>query len=164
MSVEPEGIISRPFWQMREVLVRSPEWQRWCGVTDPVAARDHVAFTEYDGALSGVNPLCVISPADEGIVERSVGVGSLVRTYWSTRRWEFRVWALVPAAEQASAADAFFGFTNRLGVVIEEMQAVGRQQDAPEVQQLRVVGIMRGHSDQDVTVGDYMMALLMVEA
>lgn len=115
MPQTPSGLMSLPLSHLRRLVSECEAFQTWTGAADATEALEHIHLVELpQGDL--VRPFALI-----GFGARWKTEQRSVQLYTKTGELFLMFEADVADADQASAADAIFGFMNPLGDVVSEM-------------------------------------------
>lgn len=118
MAVSPSGILSLPLYYLRQSLAASTNFQTWVGVETAAAA---LAYIHYFGTASETRPFATIGYSDEWsreIISRGA------RHYFQSTGNPLALTFDADINSEHDLNDALFTFTNTVGAVMADMEAL----------------------------------------
>lgn len=157
MPQTPSGLMSLPLDHLRRLVSACEAFQTWTGAADATEALEHIHMVELpQGDL--VRPFALIGFGDRWKSEQRS-----IQLYTKTGELFLMFEDDVAAADQASAADALFGFMNPMGDVVSEMLQLAGTDDYLNVLEMEMeVPPIRENEEDAQIAEDYYNAIFNV--
>ena len=155
MAVAPTDTLSKIIDTLRATIAGSTTFQTWTGnVGDASGAKAEVYIEETDPTASGKRPFAVVG-FDEGPEHEAIAGGS--RTFFMLTG---KVWVEFEAAiTEDDSVDAFYEFSNKVGKIIEEIEALSGTPGYLDITDMRLTGIGRSRDGKETAEGAYYQAI-----
>ena len=149
--VEPLNMLSKPLGLLRDMIANSATFQSWVGAIDATTAKPFIHFIRPPNTFT--RPLALIDFGKEYNRQRTANdkfepSGDIDLTFEED----------ITPANTDNWQDAAFTFTNQIGKIIEEIEAVQGVNPFLSIRAIEKRELMRSFEDEDDTLGDFYLA------
>jgi len=163
VTVSATGPLSLPLENLRTLLANSATFKTWVGAADVTAAKDRIYLAGVAGTAY-TRPYAVVMQAGAGGLERVAEADGAAKRFIASGRLLLALEDDVPSDYQSSYADAELDFTNTIGAIISEMEALAGTSGFLAVKHIAIhSGPARSDADEKSSTGDYYQIVLEVE-
>jgi hypothetical protein len=158
--VEPAGLFSLPMKYLRDALAQSSNFQAWVEADNATEALESIHLVKISGS-SYTRPFALIDFGEDydrfreagGNVSHFVPSGSLLLMFEMD----------VASENEDSWQDACLAFTNTVGAIIADIEALSGQAGYLNIKHWELKKLQRSLEDEEITEGDYYMMIIEAE-
>lgn len=161
MAITPSGPLSLPLTNLQTILANCATFQEWVGADNAEAAKARIYLVAVDEG-SYIRPYALVAQGDEW--KRELSAGGAGHVFQPSGNLFLMFEANVSEAYQSDHRDAELEFTNKIGTIIKEMEALAGQSGYLTVNYInyKEEGPSRSSEDERETQGDFYQVILEV--